>query len=641
MCFQRRVELFLFFVALLTFGWFNQGGGWNQNARFAEVRAMVDGGELPIDNFFSYQRRGGKSLRRYPVIDGDVTIGAKTSRLSWVGEIGNLIPVNGIRPPANIAAVSIDSVACSGDVSYFNGHFHPNKPPGLSLVAVPAYFVISHLERLMHRDPDTWWLLNVNAWLTSLFSVGLMSAAGVVLAFRIALRLSGGLTWPAFWTAVAFGFGTLFFPFATLLFDHDVTAIFLVAAFYCLFRPAKEAAGLVYLAGLLAGMAAITNYVAALPAGFLGFYLLLTRWRGEGRWQMTATVFRDALLYCLGLLGPLAAICAYNKACYGSAFALSNAFQNPAFIERGPSFLGMFGVPDPAVALILLISPFRGIFYGAPVLLMGVYGLWRMRRAFPAEAALFLCIGLAFFLVNCSFMGWHAGYASGPRYLIPATAFLVLPCVYGFMKMPRIAGALLAVSIGINFLFAATDAESPAGVGSLAMAGNRPIYLYSPLTEYALPLFLQGRAWPILNLLIADRLGQEKASLTASGMPPEAQRPILAEEEAVLRRSIAAGSDDQLDLASYCGPVSVNPTGVCEGGYYSLFTPRSQQARWNSFNAGEFWFPESRWSVVPLLALVGLLGIGLAWNAARAGVGHRGGLPRFEGEMAAGETTAD
>ncbi len=217
----------------------------------------------------------------------------------------------------------------------------------------------------------------MNAWLTSVFSVGLISAAGVVLAFRIALRLSGGAAiWPAFWTAIAFGFGTLFFPFATLLFDHDVTASFLVAAFYLLFHAAGRA---LCLSGGAAGGAGgdyeLCRRRAGRDAGALSARDAAARWARAGDAQ-------EAAWYGLGLLGPLAAICVYNKACYGSPFALSNAFQNPTFIDKGPVFLGMFGVPDPAVALILLISPFRGIFYGAPILAMGVYGLWRMRRAF-------------------------------------------------------------------------------------------------------------------------------------------------------------------------------------------------------------------------------------------------------------------
>ena len=97
-----------------------------------------------------------------------------------------------------------------------------------------------------------------------------------------------------------------------------------MGAFYCLF--ARKGNG--YLAGLLAGMAAITNYVAAVPVAMLGVYLLVTRWRTGG-------AVRTALWYGLGLAGPLVAICAYNMACYGSPFALSNAFQNPAFIEEG------------------------------------------------------------------------------------------------------------------------------------------------------------------------------------------------------------------------------------------------------------------------------------------------------------------
>jgi hypothetical protein len=642
MSFQRRVELFLFSVALFTFGWFNQGGGWNQNSRFAEVRAIVDGGELKLDNYFCYVRRGGKMLLRYPVINGDVTIRGKTSRLSWVGDNGDMTPVNGVEAPTGMDEAAIDDLGCSGDVSFANGHFHPNKPPGLSFVALPAYFILSHYERLMHRDPDSWWLMNVNAWLTSLFSVGLISAFGVVLAFRIALRLLPGAPsdpshlWPAFWTAIAFGFGTLIFPFGTILFDHNVTAVFLMAAFYLLFprRDANPAPLIIALAGLVAGMAAITNYIAAVPVAFLGLYLLATRRAG------LPTAIRSALWYTLGILGPLLAICAYNKACYGSPFALSNAFQNPGFIEKGPVMLGMFNLPNPGIGLLLLFSPFRGIFYGAPILAIGVYGLCRMRRTLLAEMLLFIAIGLTFFVVNCSFFGWHAGFACGPRYLIPATSFLVLPCVYGFVKLPRLSGALLALSIAINFLFAATDAESPAGVGALAMTNDREMGWYSPLTEYALPLFIQGRAWPILNLLIAERLADEREQLTAAGEPPDQQQPLLQKYERDMRQSIVAGSDDPLELGSYVGPVSVNPTGVCEGGYYSLFEPGSPQARWNSFNVGEFWFPESRWSVVPVLALLGLLAAALAREAARAGV-RRASVPVFTPELAAEEIALD
>jgi hypothetical protein len=42
----QRIELLLFVACLFAFAYFHQGGGWNQNARFAEVRAMAEEGPL-------------------------------------------------------------------------------------------------------------------------------------------------------------------------------------------------------------------------------------------------------------------------------------------------------------------------------------------------------------------------------------------------------------------------------------------------------------------------------------------------------------------------------------------------------------------------------------------------------------------
>ena len=93
---------------------------------------------------------------------------------------------------------------------------------------------------------------------------------------------------------------------------------------------------------------------------------------------------------------------------------MSNAFQNPAFnLKSGLTFLGMFGLPNPEVALILLISPFRGIFYDAPILALGVYGLWKMRRTHPAESALIAGVFFTFYLVNCSFIWLDTNFAAG------------------------------------------------------------------------------------------------------------------------------------------------------------------------------------------------------------------------------------
>ena len=47
--------------------------------------------------------------------------------------------------------------------------------------------------------------------------------------------------------------------------------------------------------------------------------------------------------------------------------------------------------------------------------------------------------------------------------------------------------------------------------------------------------------------------------------------------------------------------MSANPIGIYEGGYGFVFPLGSSQAKWNSFNLGEFIFPQMRLSLLPFL----------------------------------------
>ncbi|MEA3186827.1 MAG: hypothetical protein QOD99_657 [Chthoniobacter sp.] len=607
----RLVETLIFVAAFFAFGYFNQGGGWNQNARFAEVRAIAEQGTFNLDSFLVYQRTNSATLKRLPVTDGDLTRRGKTYRLSWLNEHGGLVPINGKTPAGATVSAALTEFSASGDVAFARGHFYPNKPPGSSFAAVPAYFLLQKIERVCGHDPDDWRLLVVNAWLVSAFSVGLVSALGCVLFFRCAKIFAAGNATIALVVTFAFAFGTLFFPFATLLFDHDLTSVFLLASFYWILSsdPQKRFPRLLILSGFAAGLAAITNYVAAVAVAILGVYLLA---KSRGHSGLAHRLFA----FLLGVLGPLLAICAYNQNCYGSPFALSNTFQNPVFTDSGPTFLGMFGVPRPDFAVALLVSPFRGLFYSAPILTMGVYGLFRMRKQFRAELWLFVAMFALFFLINISFFGWHGGFASGPRYLIPALPFLALPMVYGFARFPKTCAALASLSVVFQLALTAVDAESPVGVGSLAMVGDRPMWSYSPLMDYALPLFATGHAWPLLHALVEEQLTADALELDASGVGEEERARELAGRRAELLAAILRGSPSPFLLATFSSPVSVNPIGIYEGGYYRLFHSHSIATQWASFNVGEFLFPESQWSLAPLLIIEAAL-IAMAFRVSR------------------------
>jgi hypothetical protein len=595
-CIDVRTPSILVFAAVfVACAWFHQGGGWNQNARFAEVRAIVEQGRFAIDDFLVY-RPAGDRFTRVPIENGEVELNGMRLRLAWVDDDWRMAPINGPGVGGVSAPLAIlEEVAASGDVSFAAGHFHPNKPPGCTLAAVPAYWLIFQIERALGISPDSVKALTLNAWLAGMLSVGLASAFGALVFLRFARRLSGENETVALLATFGCWFGTFCLPYGTMLYDHNLTAVALLAAAERLSRPSAEwRAHDAAIAGAFAGAAVLTNYVAVVSLPILAGYLL---WKGRG--------LRGFALFLVGGVPLLILHCAYHWTCYGSAFALSNQFQNPLFSVAPGHPAVMFRLPDPLAALALLISPFRGLFVLSPVVILSLAGWWTLRKKHPQEASLAAAMCGLFFLVNITFSGWHAGFACGPRYLIPAMPFALLAAIPVMIRFPRAAAALTALSVAIQVLLTSVDAHSPLGIGGLARIGNRPQWFYNQLTEYAGPLFFTGRAWPILSALREQHLEFEAGKLAQRGFQPKKIEERLAALRGDLDQAIRDGTASPFLLAAFHGPVSANPVGMYEGEFLRAFGPHDPQTAWNSFNVGEFFWPESRWSLVPFLVICG------------------------------------
>jgi len=596
---RRRIERLLFVAAWLAYGFFHQGGGWNQNSRFAMVRAVVEQGRFNVDDYIFYSgvdtESGAIKLQRTSIVDAAFTLGGTEFVLAWPPRNGEVVPMRdnvfGAQP------APIDRFAATGDLAYARGRFHPNKAPGVALLAVPGYFLVYWVERAVGIDPDALRVLTINAWLTTLLSVGLVSALGCVLMFRLALLLWPQNVWAAAATAVAFGFGTGFFPYATMMFGHNVVAVGLCASLYFLLSAEKattaNGAKLRWaLSGATAGVAAISTYIAVVPVVMLAVYLFLLRRRVDALWW-----------YGLGLLGPFLLICYYNWTCFGTPFTTNYHFQNPQFQEND-AFLRVLGRPRLDRLIALLVSPFRGLFFSAPVLLMGVFGLVVMGRSREKRALTILLTSIFafFFLFAISFHGWHGGWGVGPRYLLPGLPFLAVAVTMGFMRYPKITGALAALSVVTMGIFTVVDAQSPVGVSSISKYPGRAGWLRDPMTEYALPILVAGRAWPILNAQVEEKLRRADDQMNLDGVPFDEREAKIIEERERLKRGVKAGRAD-MPLTYMVGPVSANPIGIYAGWFGHLIGGRNPELRWNSFNAGEFVFPESRLSLLPLLIL--------------------------------------
>ncbi|MCE9609462.1 MAG: hypothetical protein K8R23_04485 [Chthoniobacter sp.] len=665
-----RPELLLFLLTFCGFAYFNQGGGWNQNSRFAEVRAIVEQGRFAIDDFFVYQRDPARDeLVRVPTDHAEYDFEGQRHALCWVDGEWKFYPISGRPTAEGTVEEAMHMRSASGDVAYVpqTGHFHPNKPPGTSLLAVPAYFAIFHFERACGINPDHWWTLNVNAWLTTILSVGLISALGSVIFFRLACDFAGDEKMPALLATLALAFGTTFFPFGTILFDHNLTAVLLLASFYWL----REKTAHPVLAGFCAGFAVVTNYVAGGAVVALGLYALLARCRvTEFPWwkrvvSMTGFLvlgvgvtcrfaggdhlvagltlalglyavsvlrpstlpgwadWRRAIFFGCGGLGPAVVLGWYHYVNFGSPFALANDFQNPLFKDPHGS-LGMFALPRDYVAALITVSPYRGVFWLAPVLLLGVAGwiVWLRGNSFSAEARLGFAIFGWFFLVNASFNGYHGGFSAGPRYLVPGLPFLALPVVVGFVRWKKTALILLALSVAQQFLLTATDAQNCLAVGGHARvddAHRKDDFFCNIVTEYAAPLFFTGRIGPLTEQLLSLHLEAEEQRLTQAVLDETLRAAQIATMRREARAAVERGAASPIMLAAIRGPVSVNIVNVFDGLLgYGAWPWGSEPVEWASFNTGELLWPQSRWSLLPLLLVSGGLGFALVRACRRA-----------------------
>jgi hypothetical protein len=344
-------------------------------------------------------------------------------------------------------------VSLAGAIPYFAVHAIAGSPrPGLTYLA---------------------W----SSWLATVFAVSLPSALGVV-ALAFLLAAFGLRAGPRLGLAAAWGLATLAFPYATLYYGHQLIAALLIAAFAILVRirrgldPASR--GRLIAVGALGGWAIVVEYPAAIAAVAIGVYAVRT------------VKPRDLVWIVVGGLGPALILAWYHTAAFGGPLRLPYDFSTQGNRKQG-FFMGI-GTPRPAALWGILGSPFRGLFFSAPWLLLAAPGgvlLWR--RGFRAETIACAAIAILFVWMNASLVDWDGGWAMGPRYIVPCIPFLVV-LIAGLLvppmpRVPRPARVGVALLIGLSaFLMFAGAAVQPEIDGRFK----------APYTDVILPRLAHG-----------------------------------------------------------------------------------------------------------------------------------------------------
>ena len=428
----------------------------------------------------------------------------------------------------------------TGDISIVGGRAVTNKAPGLSFLGVVPYAI----ARVVIPGDDELVVVTLRAWVANAFSNALLGALIAPLLFRYA-RQSGLSRQAAIALGLGLYLGTPLLPYATVFFLHTSSGALMLAAILLALRSTSRS---VFLAGVAAGTAALTNYLF-LP----GVLLLLVFGAGheDGRWRWRGgSSMRFGAWIAAGAAIPLALFGVYQIAATGHLFDLP-LNENAQFTSRSGLF-GLIEAPSAAVLGAITISPYRGLFYLAPVLLLSAFGVVATLRAREhALLALLLANVAVFFGFNVTFNGWEGGFGIGPRYLVPIVPLLAMLIVRGWgLIRPWLFAVLLVVSLANNIAATAVD---PTPSGSIP----------DPLGEYVYPLLFTGTWEP------------------STPMHPLWRPALLDGHTSVSRHTI----DEKL-------PFQKEPPG-------------SPEAEWAAFNLGEIAFGAgSAGSLIPLALLL-------------------------------------
>ncbi len=373
----------------------------------------------------------------------------------------------------------------TGDKVALGDHYYSDKAPGVSLLAVPGYLLLKWLgvssERFMRYG-------------LTLLSVGIPSALGVVLFYGLTglfadLRAGSRVT-----VALAYGLGTLAFPFSTVFYGHQMAAAAGIASFFIMFRVknSRPRSGffLLWLSGFLAGYAFLCDYPAGIVMVLMGAYSFAVLRRKAG-----------ILAWCFGAAIPAGFLLYYNNACFGSPF--TSAYSLHQTYSHSAGFLGITW-PKADALWGITFSPYRGLFYQAPVLLFALPGFYFFcrRRQLRLEFFLSLLVVFGFFFFNAGYAYWDGVGSTGARFLIPALPFLALPLAGSMKKWPVSVTALAIFSFISMLVITVTEPRAEWRVQSPLLYFNLFLFLRGYLSDN-LGMLLGLRGWlSLLPLLI-------------------------------------------------------------------------------------------------------------------------------------------
>ena len=387
----------------------------------------------------------------------------------------------------------------SVDLFQYRGAYYSASAPGTAILAYPFVALGFYLE-------GGFTLFGKVLLLSEVF-VALVNALAAYVLYRIAKNFFCSER-AAIFIAFAYAFSTISWPFATYLFQSDISALFVLLALYFALNAVRRAGGRsqppirnFLLCGLAISTALTVDYVdGILVPIFLGYLIVASSGSISTRIRGTASFLLTSLIGVLLLAF-------YNYSSFGTFYTSSEQLY-----LHSPGLFGGFSFFLPSGLFLNLFTPLRGLLLYSPIMAVGLFGVYKQFKSssFNRNSLLVLLVFLAIVIPYSMWYGPEAGNSFGPRYLIPAMPLLLLPI--GSViddSHGKWRGAVLwllyllySVGVSINGLAALTGAIPPTMQ-----------WFSSPLVLDVLPDLARGQLdtwwihqvgpfWPFIALLV-------------------------------------------------------------------------------------------------------------------------------------------
>lgn len=369
------------------------------------------------------------------------------------------------------------------DLGFHIGNYVSLFPPGISLLTIPGY--------ILGRE------LGVSQ--VGTYAVIALFALLNVLLIRAILKRLGVNDYISTLSSISFLFATSAFTYAVSLYQHHVSTFIILMSLYLLIRF-KNIWSLSVIWFLLAVSLIIDspNFFLMFPISVFALGKLVNLKRTER--SIKAGINIIGSLTILTALIPLLFFGWFNKISYGNPLQLAGTVASVKAIDEngkpatpedaGTENLEAFTDPSKqnkdAVGFfrtrnllngfyIHLFSPDRGLIYYAPVMILGLIGIFYFYKKNQALTGLFLAIiGTNVLLYSMWGDPW-GGWAFGSRYLIPTYAMLSIFLGFALLHLNRylvfsvLFFILFTYSVGVNTVGAITSSRNPPQVEVLGL----------------------------------------------------------------------------------------------------------------------------------------------------------------------------